>query len=325
MTKQQQISLTGGSGHLGTCLIQLLLEQDFSIKALYRNTIPKINHPNLTWIKGDVTDKDCIEKLIENTSILIHSASIISIGDKDRDIVYNTNVHGTEVAIKASLNKNIRLIYISSSNAVTETKNNAVFDENRPYKTKTDFLYGYTKALSEQNVLNAVHKKQLDAFIIRPTSIIGPPDYIPSHFGQTILDMYNGSIPALTTGGYNLVDVRDVSQTIINSFKKGKTGEVYLVGGNYYSLKDIAAITNKKRNPIIIPLGFLIFLSPILYVFNILFKMRWPVTRESLVILKKAPKNVDSSKAIKDLNHNIRPIKNTIGDLITWFKTENKT
>lgn len=324
MKEQQKISLTGGSGHLGTCLIKLLLEQNFHVKALYKNNLPQLNHPNLIWIKGDVTNKDSIEKLIENTSILVHSASIISIGDKNQDLVYNTNVHGTEMAIESCLNKNIRLIYMSSSNAVIETKNDDVFDENRPYKTKSCFLYGYTKALSEQNILNAVFTKSLDAFIIRPTSFIGPPDYIPSHFGQTILDMYHGSIPALTTGGYNLVDVRDISQTIINSFTKGKTGEIYLVGGNYYNLKEIALLVNPNRKSILIPLGILIFFIPIISIFNKLFKMRWPVTRESLLILKRAPKNVDSSKAVLILDHKIRPIKNTIDDLITWFKTENK-
>ena len=324
MTNLQQISITGGSGHLGTCLIKLLLDQNLSVKALYKNHLPIISHPNLTWIKGDVIDKDCIENFIENTSILVHAAGIISIGEKNRDVVYNTNVHGTEVVIEACANKNIRLIYISSSNAVTETENNDVFDENRPYKTKEDFLYGYTKALSEQNILKAVSIKNLDALILRPTSIIGPPDFTPSYFGQTILDMHNGQIPALTTGGYNLVDIRDVSQTIINSFTKGKTGEIYLIGGNYYSLKEIAAMANPNRKAIIIPLDILIFLSPLIYVFNKVYKMRWPFTRESLNILKKAPKNVDSSKAMTTLNHKIRPTKNTVEDLIKWFKEDNE-
>ena len=324
MKNPKHISITGGSGHLGTCLIKLLLDQDFNVKALYKNNLPKIKHPNLTLIKGDVADRECIEKLIENTSVLVHAAGILSIGEKKRDLVYNTNVHGTEVVTEACSNINIRLIYISSSNAVLETSNDEVFDENRPYKTKNDFLYGYTKAVCEQNILKAVSAKHLDALILRPTSIIGPPDYTPSYFGQTILDIHNGQIPALTTGGYNLVDVRDVSQTIINSFTKGKTGEIYLLGGNYHSLKEISVIANPKRKAILIPLNLLIFLSPLIYVFNKVYKMRWPFTKESLVILKKAPKNVDSSKAITTLNHKIRPIQNTVEDLINWFKAENE-
>lgn len=322
MTKPQQISITGGSGHLGTCLIRLLLDQNFSVKALYKNHLPRINHPNLTWLEGDVTRKDCIEQLTENANILVHLASIISIGEKKREVVYNTNVYGTEVIINACSNKNIRLIYVSSSNAVKETKKNEVFDENRPYKTKGDFLYGYTKALSEQNILEAVRIKNLDAIILRPTSIIGPPDFMPSYFGQTILDLHYGDIPALTTGGYNLVDVRDVSQTIINSFTMGKTGEIYLVGGNYCSLKEIATMSNPKRKVFIIPLDLLIVWGPLISVINKIFKMRWPVTRESLIILKKAPKNVDSSKAISTLNHRIRTTQTTISDLIAWFKAE---
>ena len=324
MKNVQIISITGGSGHLGICLIELLLKQNYSVKALYKNNLPEIIHPNLTWIKGDVTDKHCIENLIKDTSILVHSASIISLGNKNRDIVYQTNVHGTEVTIEACLNANMRMVYISSSNAVIEPENDAVLDENAPYKTKSDFLYGYTKAKSEQHIIKAVRTRNLDAVILRPTSIVGPPDYNPSHFGQTILDLHQGNIPALTTGGYNLVDIRDLSQTIINSFLKAKTGEIYLVGGHYYSLKEIAEMANPNKKTMLIPLDLLIVLSPLFYIYNAIFKMRWPVTRESLIILKKAPKHIDSTKAISHLNHQIRPTKHTIDDLISWFKAENK-
>lgn len=319
MRKQNCISITGGTGHLGACLIQMLLEQEFYVKALYHHSKSKIEHPNLKWIKGKITDTESMQDLVSDTDILVHSAAIISIGDKNKNLVFDTNVNGTKTAIKVCSDQNIKLIYISSSNAVKETSDSEIFDENRPYKTADDFLYGYTKGLSEQHLLNAVKQNKLHAFILRPTSIIGPPDYKLSHFGQTILNMYSGKIPAITSGGYNLIDVRDLSQTIINSFSLGENGEIYLVGGNYFSLKDISNMANPDKKSLSLPLTILILFAPIISFIGKLFPMKWPVTKESLLILKRAPKYVDSSKAISKLNHNIRPTQESINDLITWY------
>ncbi len=96
MNKQNCISITGGTGHLGTSLIQLLLEKGFHVKALHYNSKPRIEHPNLKWIKGKVTDTDCIRNLIADSTVLVHSAAIISIGDKNKNLVFDTNVNGTK-------------------------------------------------------------------------------------------------------------------------------------------------------------------------------------------------------------------------------------
>jgi dihydroflavonol-4-reductase len=325
MINPQKIAITGGSGHLGTCLIDLLLSQNYLVNALYTNTLPTKKHDNLTWIKGDICDFNVINKLIQDCSTIIHCAGMISIGAKNTDEVYRVNVTGTENIVKACIKSpSIKLIQISSSNAVKETKDNEVFNENRPYKTVDDFIYSYTKATAEQFVLKAVKESNLNACIIRPTSIVGPPDDKPSLFGQTILDLSQNKMPAITSGGYNLVDVRDISQTLINCIDKGKKGEVYLVAGEYLTLKKIAKISNPQKTPIEIPLNLLLFFMPLINVYQKIFDLKWPITKESLVTVKFAPKNMDISKAKKELNHNPRPVKNSIEDLIDWFQTKNK-
>lgn len=320
MQENKTVSITGGTGHLGACLINMLLDQNYIVNALYVTKKPTIEHPNLKWVQGDITKPRSFDQLLDNSSVLIHSAGMISIGEKEEQKVYNINVNGTENAIYACINQNVKMIYISSSAAVVETKNNEVYNEDRPYKTENDFTYDWTKATAEKIVLDSVKNKNLDALIIRPTAIIGPPDNKPSHFGQTILDMANYKMPIITTGGYNLVDVRDLSQTIINSIDKGTKGEVYLVGGSYYSIKEIAKISNPNRYFFCMPLGFLISMVPLINLYKKMFPLPWPITKESLITLKLAPKNMDCSKARIQLNHNERPITETINDLLIWFK-----
>jgi dihydroflavonol-4-reductase len=322
MNKEKFISITGGTGHLGSCLIAILLQKNYGVNALYFNSKPTIIHPNLNWIKGDISKPSTFKELLKNASVLIHAAGIISIGYGDESQVYNINVTGTENLIDACIKQQVKMIYISSSAAVIETEKEEVYTENRPHKTEAHFLYDWTKATAEKKVLKSIEDFNLDAFIIRPTAIIGPPDNKPSHFGQSIIDMANYKMPFVTTGGYNLVDIRDVSQTIINSFNLGEQGKIYLVGGNYYTIKQIAKIANPKRYFVSIPLNFLIAILPFIKVAKKIFSLRWPITKESLTTLKMAPNQMDCSKAKTALNHSVRPITETIEDLLTWYRKQ---
>ena len=307
---------------MGACIIQMLLNQSKSVQALYHNYKPLTEHKNLNWVQGDITHIKSLEGFLENSQVLIHCASLISLGKKNKNQVYNINVNGTENIIQSCLRYKVRLIHISSSTAVQEKPSNELFNEDRAYKTAIDFTYTWSKAKAEQNVLRAVKENNLDALIIRPTAIVGPSDFRPSLFGQTIWDLVTNKIPAISTGGYNIIDVRDLSQTTIRSISKGKKGEVYLVGGHYISIRDIAKLTNNKGFLPCIPVDFLIVILPLINLFSKLYPLKWPITKESLIALKYAPKKVDSSKAIKNLEHKIRPTRETIDDLIHWFKKE---
>lgn len=323
MNHNTYISVTGGTGHLGRNLIDMLLEQGHKVKALKRNLETPYQHPNLTWVQGDLSDLIILNSLLENSAAIIHCASAISLGELNQDFVYDVNVTGTSNLLKACSERDVKFIYISSSTAVQDCVGNELFDENRPYKSDTKFYYAYTKAIAEQQVLSAVEKNNLDACIIRPTAIIGPADHHPSRFGATILDLYRAKLPFITDGGYNMVDVRDLSQTIINCMSMGKKGRIYLTGGQYLSLKELSKLVNPDKIPPSIPVDFLILILPLINLYDKLFKLKWPVSRESLYTLKFSPKKMDSSRAIKELLHQPRPIKHTIDDLIKWFN-ENK-
>ena len=165
-------------------------------------------------------------------------------------------------------------------------------------------------------------KEGLDAIILRPTALVGPPDSQPSRFGQTIFDLHAGKLPMISTGGYDLLDIRDFSQTVINSMEMGQKGEVYLTGGNFYTLKSLARLVKPEKIPPVISVNLLIRLLPLIRLYARVFPLRSPINRESLLTLKKAPEMVDSSKARKHLLHQSRSLKESVHDLIEW---KNKT
>ena len=116
--------------------------------------------------------------------------------------------------------------------------------------------------------MRAVATDGLDAIILRPTALIGPPDEQPSRFGRTILDLYTGKLPMISSGGYDLQDIRDFSQTVINSLDKAGTGEIYVTGGEFYSLKELAQIVNPSRVPFVISIDLLLILLYLKFEFS---------------------------------------------------------
>ncbi|MGI9531419.1 NAD-dependent epimerase/dehydratase family protein [Lutimonas sp.] len=319
MTKPAHIAVTGATGHLGINLLKELLNQGFLVKALIRHNSLPFDHKNLSWIRGDLENTKALEELTENCQALVHSASAISLGEKDQDLVYKVNVTGTQNLLKACVNRPIRFLYISSSTVAKDPANNEVFDENTPYRSDQTFFYAWTKALAEQKVLASVKNDHLDACILRPTAIIGPEDNSPSPFGKTILDLHKGTLPFITDGGYNLVDVRDLVDTIIASITKGRKGGIYLLGGTYISLKELARMTNETKIPMSLPIDFLLALLPVIRLYDRIFPLKWPISKESLTTLKKAPKNMDCLKATNDLGHKNRPLQQSIDQLLNWF------
>ena len=109
MVNNDRIAVTGGTGHLGACIIQMLLNQGKSVQALYHNYKPLTEHKNLNWVQGDITHIKSLEGFLENSQVLIHCASLISLGKKNKNQVYNINVNGTENIIQSCLRYKVRL------------------------------------------------------------------------------------------------------------------------------------------------------------------------------------------------------------------------
>lgn len=325
MKNSKSIAVTGGTGHLGINLIKELLQQGFIVKALIRNSSFPIIHENLTWIEGDLNNLTALEKLIDNCTVIIHSASAISLGEKKQDLVYDVNVKGTRNLLATCLHKPIRFMYISSSTVVEDPVNDEVFNENRSYKADKSFYYAWTKAQAEKDVLKYIAEYNLDACIIRSTAIIGPEDRGPSPFGRTIKDLNLGQLPFITEGGYNMIDVRDLSTTIVSSISRAKKGSIYLVGGEYVSLKDLAKMANKSKVPRSLSIDFLVKMLPLIQVYEKFIPLKWPISKESLSTLKNAPKKMDCSKAKKELGHKNRPVQESVTDLIEWFHKSNRS
>lgn len=318
-----KVGVTGAAGHLGNVVCRRLIENGYEVRVLYRKDDQAFADLPVEKQIGDVLDTDSVDAFVKGCDIIIHSAAIISIHGDPTGIVHRTNTEGPRNIAEACVRHGIKkLIHVSSTHAVMELPFETPFDETRPYKQKGSFAYDFSKSTGEQLILEYFRNGKLNGIVVRPSSVIGPFDYKPSEIGKALLDFYNRKIPVLPPGGYNFIDVRDISQTIVNAIEKGRNGEIYLLSGVYYSMRNFAKIvqevSGKKVPKMVMPFWFLKILLPFVKLYGKLKRANPVFTIEAITALKLGHPNMVNEKAQKELGHVCRPLKETIADFYTW-------
>ena len=72
------ILVTGASGLLGLHLLEALTTGGHTpIKALYNSTLPRFQHPLVTWIQIDLMDVYAVARVMEGVKQVYHCAAIV--------------------------------------------------------------------------------------------------------------------------------------------------------------------------------------------------------------------------------------------------------
>jgi len=322
------IAVTGANGHLGNVVSRLLCEKGHQVRALCRSKSESLAGLPIEIVQGDVMNKSDLLRLMEGCEIVIHCAAIISIHGDPTGIVFKTNTEGPRnVRVIAEQLGVRRIVHISSVHAVTELPFTQPFDETRPYKQAADYAYDYSKAQGEQLMLRNLASGKTEVVVLRPSCIIGPFDFKSSEIGKALLELEKGKIPALPEGGYDFVDIRDVANSVLNAIERGRNGEVYLLTGKYFTMKEFAAVVANVigRRPVkwILPYRLLKMLLPLIAWLAKITQSPPLFTIESLDALKNGHPRMDSSKAARELGHVCRPLEESVRDFYLWRKTKS--
>jgi len=317
------VAVTGANGHLGNNLCRILLQRGFRVRALIHKNDNALSGLNLVKVEGSLFDKNSLEKLVKNVDFVIHTAAIISIGNKNKNKVFRVNVDGTQKLVEVCKKyPPKRFIYFSSIQALDLTVSGGVADEHIPLALNSRSDYNRSKAKAEKIVLEAIKNSFFEGIILNPVSIVGPNDFEPSPMGKMIVNVAQGRLPFIVKGGYYWVDVRDVANAAINAFTQGKNGERYILSGEWWSLKQltvfVSEITNSKP-PATIPLFFAIIGLPFIFLYNKIMNRTQLYTKMSLKIITGEKKDISTQKAVKELDFKARNIKHTFKDTTLWF------
>ena len=318
--------ITGGSGHVGANLVRELSSRGYEVRCIdFDNDHRAFEGFNVELVKGNITDISTLDNTFKDVEVVFHTAAVISLDRKDKDLIRSVNVGGTENICEMSLRHGVKkLIHFSSVDAFVREPLEDPLYENRSLVTDPNAVpYDLSKADAQRIVLEYCDKG-LNASIIHPSGIFGPNDFKPSLFGQEFINIANGKRPYSINVGYDYVDVRDLCKTSVDCIDKGEIKQNYIVGGNYmdfvYMSEVMSEILNKKLIRSTLPFGFIYMSLPGSYMSSLIKKTPRAITMDSIHTIKVQNKNIPSSLSKEKLNHNPRSVEETIQDTIEFFQ-----
>lgn len=177
-----KIIVTGGSGFIGTNLVEYLIQNNFNFINIDVNP-PKNSRHNKYWYKCDIREYDKINDIASRfkATHLINLAADLGMDHKNLDNL-QTNIKGIDNLIRLinSQDNMKRVIFVSS---LLVCKNGYIPNSDIDYNPPN--FYGKSKMLGEIKVRDS--NLNCEWVIVRPTSIWGPWfDYSYKEFFMTI-------------------------------------------------------------------------------------------------------------------------------------------
>lgn len=318
------VAVTGACGHIGANLVRALIDSGRPVRSLVHVRSRAIEGLNTEVIQADVRDLDSLVTAFRGAEVVYHLAACISISMDGWTHLESVNVNGTRNVVEACLRTGVRrLVHFSSIHALVQEPLDIPVDESRPPAEASSCPpYDRSKAAAEKEVRRGI-ERGLDAVIIYPTAVIGPFDYEPSYLGEALISIARRELPALVTGGYDWVDVRDVVAGALIAEKQAPCGSCYLLSGHWVSIPDIAAkiadITGASTLKITVPLWVARLGIPFIKAMSRLNGKRPLYTEVSLKALQ-SNRHISHEKAARELGFQPRPFQETITDTMQWFR-----
>ena len=153
------ILVTGGAGLLGTSLIEQLLQQGKTVKAIYNSTpLSHFKEHNFQSVHCDLLDVYELEEAMKDVDEIYHCAGLVSFSPKDEQRLYKVNVEATANLVNAAVNAGVRkIVHVSSVAALGRIRPGQMINESMNWTEETsNSKYGHSKYLGELEVWRGV-------------------------------------------------------------------------------------------------------------------------------------------------------------------------
>ena len=243
----KKIIITGGSGFIGSNLVDFLIKKKFFVINLdkltyssnrYKNKLRNIK--NYKFIKIDIINQNTITKIIKTykPEVIFNLAAETHV-DRSIDSPKNfikTNINGT-FSLLESLRflkkKKIspRLIHVSTDEVYGDIK--AGIRSNESHKYEPSSPYSASKASADHLIKSYIRTYNLKAIISNCCNNYGPYQFPEKLIPKIITNIFNNKELPVYAKGKNSrewIYVEDHCEALFRLYLRGKDGESYNVG-----------------------------------------------------------------------------------------------
>lgn len=247
------IAITGANGLLGSFIIRELVKTNARFVAIRRkgsdtSLLSDISH-SINWREADIVDVVALNEALQDVSVVIHAAGLVSFNPRDEKKIHAVNVEGTRHIVDACAANNVkRLVHVSSVAALGRQKDQHEVDEsNRWIDSELNSTYARSKYKAELEIFRG-QEEGLSTVIVNPSVILAPADWNRSS-AQLFKYVWQQK-KFYIDGSLNYVDVRDAARMIVKLLDAPVQNERFILNGGSLSFQDfftkIAHHFNKK-------------------------------------------------------------------------------
>jgi UDP-glucose 4-epimerase len=244
------ILITGGAGFIGSHLAESCLRQGWSVSLiddLSTGSFDNIAHlkgtPGFEYTIDTVFNAPLVAELVDSCDLVFHLCAAVGVRLVVESPVrtIETNVHGTEVVLRAAAKKGKRVVIASTSEVYGKSTKMPFSEDDDLVMGSTKigrWSYACSKALDEFLGLAYFHEKNLPVTIVRLFNTVGPRQtarygmVLPTFVRQALL---NEPMTVFGDGrqqrcfGY----VLDVVQALVRIARSDRTvGEIINIGND---------------------------------------------------------------------------------------------
>lgn len=174
-----KVLVTGGAGFIGSHLVPALVDRGWEVTVIdslitgREKSLDGVKK-KITFVRGDVTDQQLLNRLTIDQDIVFHLAALPSIPRSIEDPLSShlNNVSGTFHVLLAASKAGVKRVVYSASSSVYGDSPQRVKHENLPAKPTSP--YGLTKYIGEQYADNFKIVFGLQTVSLRYFNIFGP-------------------------------------------------------------------------------------------------------------------------------------------------------
>lgn len=321
-----RVLVTGGTGLVGSHSAAALGAAGHDVRLLVRDparvepALAPLGHTAVETMTGDVTDEAAVERALDGCDAVLHAAAVVATDRRRADEVLQTNVRGAELVLRGAQRRDLDpILYVSSVSALFDPRLD-VLTPDSPVADATT-AYGQSKAVAER-LARALQADNAPVVCTYPGGVMGPHDPKLGEPARAIVTMMRWGAVPITSGGFPIVDVRDVAAAHAAAMTPGRGPRRYLLGGHFLPLPQLADALERvsgrrmlhapSPGPMLRGVGRLVDAAKRVVPFE------HSMNHEGMVFLTQGVPT-DDSGTFEELGIRLRPVDETLRDTLRWL------
>ena len=264
MYSDKNILVTGGTGMIGSHLVELLLEKNANVRivAHEREIPPELEDKGLDVVSGDLTEKKFVEESVKGMDYVFHLAAYT--GGLGRTSTHPASTLTPNLIMDGNIlecakNEGIKRFLYASCTCVYPNDEKTLEEEDawKGNPPEVHASYSWSKRMGERQAI-AYHKEYgMNIAIVRPSNSYGPrdsDDLETAHaLGSLIMKAINKMDPFVIWGDGNpireYIYARDAAKGMLLAMENYCVGDpINLASGEFVSISELARKILKITN-----------------------------------------------------------------------------